>query len=109
MAVNQYGLDVSYFKNCIERDAELSALKAQEPVAVVSEETFSSDGTSDVITCNLPIGMNLYAAPVAKQVVMPERRPETTCATDDRMDIGYTEGWNACLDEVAHLNAGGVK
>lgn len=53
--------------------AELAAIKAQEPVSEVSEETFSSDGTSDIITHNLPIGTKLYAAPVAKKVVMPER------------------------------------
>jgi len=35
----------------------------QQPIAHVSEETFSSDGTSDIITCNLPIGMALYATP----------------------------------------------
>jgi len=34
-----------------------------EPVAEVSQETFSSDGTSDIITCNLPIGTKLYTAP----------------------------------------------
>lgn len=29
----------------------------------VSAETYSSDGTSDIITCNLPIGTKLYTAP----------------------------------------------
>ncbi|MBX9753654.1 MAG: hypothetical protein K2X80_02790 [Pseudomonadaceae bacterium] len=48
-------------------EVELVALKAQVPVSEVSEETFSSDGTSDVITHNLPIGTKLYAAPFAKQ------------------------------------------
>jgi hypothetical protein len=38
----------------------------QQPIAHVSEETFSSDGTSDIITCNLPIGMALYAAHIAQ-------------------------------------------
>lgn len=53
-----------------ERDqlrAELAALKAQpvgqEPAAEVSEETFSPDGTSDIITRKLPIGTKLYTAP----------------------------------------------
>lgn len=41
-----------------------------EPVAEVSQETFSSDGTSDIITKNLPIGMKLYAAP------QPAEQPE---------------------------------
>lgn len=38
-----------------------------EPVAEVSRETFSSDGTSDIIKPNLPIGTKLYAAPPAQQ------------------------------------------
>lgn len=45
--------------------AKLAELEKQEPVAAVSEETFSANGTSDIITRNLPIGMTLYAAPVA--------------------------------------------
>ncbi|MDN3924887.1 hypothetical protein [Pseudomonas aeruginosa] len=51
-----------------ERDAaqaKLAELEKQEPVAAVSEETFSANGTSDIITRNLPIGTTLYAAPVA--------------------------------------------
>lgn len=47
--------------------AELAAIKRREPVCEVSEETFSSDGTSDIITCNLPIGTKLYAALSAQQ------------------------------------------
>ena len=43
----------------------------QQPIARVSEETFSSDGTSDIITCNLPIGMALYAAPIAQTAPQP--------------------------------------
>lgn len=39
----------------------------QEPVAFVSQETFSSDGTSDILTRNLPIGTALYAAPPAAE------------------------------------------
>ena len=53
-----------------ERDAlaaELAAIKGQEPVCEVSEETFSSDGTSDIITCNLPIGTKLYILPAAPE------------------------------------------
>jgi hypothetical protein len=52
---------------CQRLRAELAALKAQpvgqEPAAEVSEETFSSDGTSDIITRKLPIGTKLYTAP----------------------------------------------
>lgn len=40
---------------------------AQEPVAFVSQETFSSDGTSDILTRNLPIGTALYTAPPAAE------------------------------------------
>ena len=42
---------------------ELAAIKRREPVCEVSEETFSSDGTSDIITCKLPIGTKLYILP----------------------------------------------
>ncbi|EPG2416615.1 hypothetical protein QEK82_001554 [Stenotrophomonas maltophilia] len=38
-----------------------------EPVAEVSRETFSSDGTSDIIKPNLPVGTKLYTAPPAQQ------------------------------------------
>lgn len=66
-------LDASKFCVDVADDlrAELAAIKEQKPVSEVSEETFSSDGTSDIITHNLPIGTKLYAAPVATQVVMP--------------------------------------
>ncbi len=56
-------------EKCEAHDAALARvaeLERQEPVAAVSEETFSSDGTSDIITRNLPIGTKLYAAPVAQ-------------------------------------------
>lgn len=43
--------------------AVLAKLAEQEPVATVSQETFSNDGTSDIITSNLPIGTPLYAHP----------------------------------------------
>jgi hypothetical protein len=86
--------------------AELAAIKAQVPVTAVSEETFSSDGTSDIITCNLPISTKLYAAPAAKQVVMPERRTKA----DYSCYIGEFASeaaaiHNSALDAVANLNA----
>lgn len=111
-------------------EVELSAIKAQEPVSEVSEETFSSDGTSDVITHNLPIGTKLYAAPVAKQdnaakmpcgaavsnvyeayeaglvakqVVMPERMDENP--NQSAYNLGHAAGWNDHADTVARLNA----
>lgn len=41
------------------------------------------------------------AAPVAKQVVMPERATaDNTCA-----DPKWMYGWNSCLDQFARLNA----
>jgi len=59
-----------------ERDAVLSRLaelEKQAPVTAVSEETFSDNGTSDIITRNLPIGTPLYTAPVAQaQHSVPE-------------------------------------
>lgn len=85
--------------------AKLAELEKQEPVAAVSEETFSANGTSDIITRNLPIGTTLYAAPVAPAQhsvpqawldVQAERRRQITA-----------EGWtpehddgHAC-DEIA--------
>ncbi|MGE4335848.1 MAG: hypothetical protein AB7E55_07725 [Pigmentiphaga sp.] len=58
-----------------ERDAVLSRLaelEKQAPVTAVSEETFSANGTSDIITRNLPIGTPLYTAPVAQAGQAPE-------------------------------------
>ncbi|HFH3879812.1 hypothetical protein [Pseudomonas aeruginosa] len=58
-----------------ERDAALARvaeMERQEPVAAVSGETFSSDGTSDIITRNLPIGTKLYANPVAQAGQVPQ-------------------------------------
>lgn len=52
--------------------AKLAELETQVPVAAVSEETFSANGTSDIITRNLPIGTMLYAAPVAQAGQVPE-------------------------------------
>lgn len=57
-----------------------ASLEAQEPVATVSEESFSNDGTSDIITRNLPIGTTLYRHPptsaVPELVAIAERLPE---------------------------------
>lgn len=43
-------------------DAAVAADKS-EPVAEVSQETYSSDGTSDIMTRSLPIGTKLYTHP----------------------------------------------
>lgn len=50
---------------------------AQEPVAYVSQESFSSNGTSDIITQNLPIGIALYTAPPAAE------QPDTVAVPRD--------------------------
>lgn len=39
-------------------------LAEQEPVAFVSSESFSSDGTSDIMSKNLKVGTKLYAHPM---------------------------------------------
>lgn len=76
---------------------ELSALLAaapaapvaQEPVAFVSQETFSSDGTSDILTRNLPIGTALYTAPPAAEQPAPSAPvapwPATWVSVADRL------------------------
>lgn len=71
----------------------------QQPIAHVSEETFSSDGTSDIITCNLPIGTALYAAHIAQTA--PLNVPglnDTSRVPDDYRNqaSGYRAGWNDC-------------
>ncbi len=41
----------------------------REPVAVVSQETYNDNGTSDIIKPALPIGTPLYTAPPARAAV----------------------------------------
>lgn len=52
-------------ERALRAEAELAARQpvGVEPIAEVSRETFSSDGTSDIIKPNLPIGTKLYASP----------------------------------------------
>lgn len=76
-----------------ERDAVLSRLaelEKQAPVTAVSEETFSADGTSDIITRNLPIGTMLYAAPVAQAGQVPEGY---MLITQDQVERHATTAW----------------
>lgn len=90
-----------------ERDAALARvakMERQEPVAAVSGETFSSDGTSDIITRNLPIGTKLYANPVAQAGQVPQAWLDVQA--ERRRQI-TAEGWtpehddeHAC-DEIA--------
>lgn len=56
----------------MDRAPRHSAMVEMMPAAEVSEETFSSDGTSDIITVNLPIGTKLYIIR-ADQVLAPRR------------------------------------
>lgn len=76
--------------------AELDAIKGQEPVTEVSAETFSSDGTSDIITANLPIGTKLYA--------LPPQQPDAVSVLREACDVplyeaielacgGLPDGW----------------
>lgn len=51
-----------------------------KPAAHVSEESFSSDGTSDIMTKNLPIGSALYSQECvfAMLAALEEARKEST-------------------------------
>lgn len=95
----------------MDAQAELAAIKAREPVAAVSEETFSSDGTSDIITCNLPIGTKLYAAQVSEAkpqgVVMPPSpyMPGVEPAQLTDYERGEAQGRCDMWAEVARINA----
>ena len=96
-------------EHILRLEAELAALKAQEPVATVTIQHFKQDPSMENLEFQLqapiPQGTHkLYVSPVAQQtVVMPERKklPELMMAT-------YHEyrGWNACLDEFERLNGG---
>ncbi|HCF7345021.1 TPA: hypothetical protein NIJ77_004733 [Pseudomonas aeruginosa] len=102
---DEYGHAYCRYKS--ERDAalaEIAEMERQEPVAAVSGETFSSDGTSDIITRNLPIGTKLYANPVAQAGQMPQAWLDVQA--ERRRQI-TAEGWtpehddgHAC-DEIA--------
>lgn len=58
---NKRGQD-AYRRGWEAREAALAAAVPAQPVALVSQETFNDDGTSDIIIPALPIGMALYAA-----------------------------------------------
>ena len=108
--------DASYYAARNEElRAELAALKAQEPVAfdVYDDDsdqlahTVRADDAKRVAHYRASPGawrlIPLYAAPVseakAQGVVMPERANASHGSHD------HQSGWNACLDEVARLNA----
>jgi len=92
--------------------AELAAIKAQEPVMWRYKERADDQRSAWLYVkkrMHIPSGHKfeaLYAAPVseakAQGVVMPERQ-------DDQYGDQDAIGWNACLDEVARLNAATVQ
>lgn len=70
----------------------------REPVAFVSQETFSSDGTSDILTRNLPIGTALYAAPPAAE--QAPRELFTCIGKGGRYELlGHSSGAGCCRGE----------
>lgn len=86
----------------IERDAELAAIKAQDPVAWVG--TIEDGVPLLVVEPQNWKATPLYAAPVSEAkeqgMVMPERMKE-----DANSNLEWSDGWNECLKEVARLNA----
>lgn len=119
-----YGLELT---NEVERrlqaERQLSALKAQEPVAYISGcYRDVIDGKSD----RTPLGAELafvnmgwigqiplYAAPVseakAQGVVMPEPMKRGDEGGSGEYGAAMIRGYNACLREVARLNAAPVQ
>ncbi len=81
--------------------AELADLREQVP-ATATERFVQPvpDKCDRIIWRDRYYGLPLteYAAPVAKQVVMPERKPQ-------RITDEYARGWNAYAAEYARLNA----
>lgn len=70
----------------------------REPVAFVSQETFSSDGTSDILTRNLPIGTALYAVPPAAE--QAPRELFTCIGKGGRYELlGHSSGAGGCRRE----------
>jgi hypothetical protein len=70
----------------------------REPVAFVSQETFSSDGTSDILTRNLPIGTALYAVPPAAE--QAPRELFTCIGKGGRYELlGESSGAGGCRRE----------
>lgn len=70
------GSVVAIIERLLTAEALLAELEKQESVARVSEESFSTDGTSDILTVNLPIGMELYTRAVPRAASRPESETE---------------------------------
>ncbi|MFG9233249.1 hypothetical protein ACEPXW_16250 [Pseudomonas aeruginosa] len=86
----------NYCALLMDANAKLAELERQEPVAAVSAETFSSDGTSDIITRNLPIGTKLYANPVAQAGQVPQAWLDVQA---ERRRQVTAEGWTPEHDD----------
>jgi len=91
--------------------AELAAIKSQEPVAwMLNNEKGRIEEILPYMPCASdmqpywPEPLQLYAAPVAKQVVMPGRKDMTRGFDAQRT---FAMGWNAYADEYNRLNAAG--
>ena len=91
-----------------ELEAELAKLReGQEPVAYRRKYLSSTDFMPHEPWCNDGISLDwepLYASPVTKAVVMPERIYKPATRTEE--SFGYRNGWNDCLEEVERLNGG---
>ena len=100
---------------CCEAQEELAAIKAQEPAAEVYETTKSAGSGDDefyyfdisvrLLSKDLGKGDKLYAAPVAKQVVMPERLEVADEPYGDSDYPTYVKGHNDAIDKFTRLNA----
>ena len=92
--------------SCLEfevakRDARITEFEAAVAVARGMQAAMALE--NDLLRAELAA---IKSAPVAKQVVMPKLRPECS-STDDRLEVGYTEGWNGYAEEYERLNAAG--
>mgnify|MGYP003504637625 CR=1 FL=1 len=88
---------------------ELAKLReGQEPVAWLVSHPLHGwkvyDRSPTLVDCDDALTVQpLYASPVTKAVVMPNRM---TDGAADYAYARYSAGWNACLDELARLNGG---
>ena len=81
------------------------ALEAEEKVR--HQEQIIDRMGEDLNAINGPTFMGEPVLPAKAQgVVMPERKPK---AISNKFDLFYNDAWNACLDEVARLNAAPVQ
>lgn len=84
------------------QQAVIAKLAEQEPVATVSQETFSNDGTSDIITSNLPIGTPLYAHPCVSPTSDKTAYVSENGGGDTQAAHSPTKGMNLA-ERIAHV------